>query len=91
MLGVRVAVAVAAELGLTAAARERLAEAVREEMFAHMERIYAGLAQAGRFFEAWPQIAASAAERCVHWIGDDRIGTLASALVNQFRDRAPRD
>ncbi|WP_242392132.1 hypothetical protein [Anaeromyxobacter oryzisoli] len=84
MLGVRVSAAVAPEVGLTAEERERLAEAVREEMFSHVERIYAGLASAGRFFEAWPQIAERIAERCAQWVEPNRARNLASALVGHF-------
>jgi hypothetical protein len=84
MLGGRVSAAIASELGLSAEERERLAEAVREEMFAHVERIYAGRAQAGRFFEAWPQIAADVAKRCAHWLGADRVMTVTSSLVRHF-------
>lgn len=84
MLGVRVSAAVAPEVGLTAEERERLAEAVREEMFVHVERIYAGLASAGRFFEAWPQIAALVAGRCAEWLDAGRARSLASALVTHF-------
>ena len=84
MLSVRVSAAVAPEVGLTAQERERLAEAVRAEMFSHVERIYAGLAPAGRFFEAWPQIALRAAERCAEWLDAGRVRNLASALAGHF-------
>ncbi len=84
MLGVRVSAAVAQEVRLTAEERERLAEAAREEMFAHVERIYAGLASAGRFFETWPQIAARIAERCEEWLDAGRVRSVASALVDHF-------
>jgi hypothetical protein len=57
---------------------------VREEMFAHVERIYAGRAQAGRFFEASPQIAADIAKRCGQWLAADRVKSLASSLVSHF-------
>lgn len=85
MLGVRVSAAVGRELGLAAHEQTLLTEAVREEMFAHVERIYAGLEQAGRFFEAWPQIASRAAARCAHWAGNGRIESLTSAVVGHFR------
>ncbi len=84
MLGVRVSAGVSKVAGLTAEERERLAEAVREEMFAHVERIYAGLTPAGRFFEAWPHIAALIAERCAQWVDVDRMSNLTSSLLAHF-------
>jgi hypothetical protein len=84
MLGVRVSAAVSKDAGLTAEEQERLADAVREEMFAHVERIYAGLVPAGRFFEAWPQIAAHVAERCAQWFEGGRVRDLTSRLVAHF-------
>jgi predicted anti-sigma-YlaC factor YlaD len=90
MLGVRVSAAVSRRVGLTAEQQQALAEAIREEMFAHVELIHAGLAEAGRFFEAWPQIAARAAKRCASWLGPARVVTVASALVDHFRDGAGR-
>lgn len=84
MLGVRVSEAISKDAGLTAEERERLAEAIREEMFAHVERIYAGLTPAGRFFEAWPQIAAQVAERCAKWLDLERVKDLSSRLVAHF-------
>ncbi len=91
MLGVRVSAAVAPNVGLTAEERERLAEAVREEMFVYVERIHAGLASAGRFFEEWPQIASLVADRCAEWLDAGRARSLASALVAHFaRSAQPR-
>jgi hypothetical protein len=84
MLGVRVSEAASKDARLTAEERERLAEAIREEMFAHVERIYAGLAPAGRFFEAWPQIAARVAERCASWLDVARVKDLTSSLIDYF-------
>jgi hypothetical protein len=84
MLGLRVSMDVSKEVALTAEERERLAEAVREEMFAHVECIYAGLTPAGRFFEAWPRIAERAAERCGQWLDRDRKSHLTSSLVAHF-------
>ena len=90
MLGVRVGAAVAERVGLTAEERQALAEAVREEMFAHVELIHAGLAEAGRFFEAWPQLAARAAARCGGLLGHARVEIVTSALADHFRDGAAR-
>jgi hypothetical protein len=84
MLGVRVSAAVSKEAGLGAEEQERLAEAVREEMFTYVERLHAGLDSAGRFFEVWPELAAKVAERCTRWLGAERVGKLASSLVGHF-------
>ena len=89
MLGVRVSAAVSQDAGLTAEEQEHVADAVREEMFAHVERIYAGLIPAGRFFEVWPQISTRVAQRCARWLGNDRVERLASALTNYFGDAPP--
>jgi hypothetical protein len=90
VLGIRVSAAASKHAGLTAEEQERVAEAVREEMFAHVERIYAGLVPAGRFFEAWPQLAKHVAERCAPWLEADRVRKLSSALVDHFRDPSTR-
>jgi hypothetical protein len=90
MLGVRVSNAVSKEVGLTPEQQRSIADAVREEMFAHVERIHAGLAEAGRFFEAWPEIAARAADRCADSLGRTRVPAVARALVEYFRDSAAR-
>lgn len=84
MVGVRVAAAVARDLGLSPVERERLAEAVREEMFTHVERLHAGLGSAGRFFQDWPQLAERIATRCAPWLAHDRAGALLAALVGHF-------
>lgn len=92
MLGIHVSAAMARKFGLGALERTLVAEAVREEMFAHVERIYAGLARPGRFFEAWPQLAERAAQRCAPWLDADGVGRLSSALVHHFGERAtPKD
>ena len=91
MLGVRVSAGVAAELGLSAEERERLAEAVREEMFSHVERLHAGLGSAGRFFEDWPRLAERIEARCAPWLAPDRERGLLEALVDHFaRPRSGR-
>jgi hypothetical protein len=89
IVGIRVSVTVAREIGLSAHEQMLLAEAVREEMFAHVDRIYAGLARAGRFFEAWPQIAQRAANRVAHRLGRAQSATVASALVGYFQRPYP--
>lgn len=84
MLGVRVSAAVSKKAGLGAEEAERLAEAVREEMFTYVERLHAGLDSAGRFFEVWPELAAKVADRCAPWLGAERVGELTCALVGHF-------
>jgi hypothetical protein len=84
MVGARVSAGVSQGAGLTVDERERLAEAVREEMFAHVERIYAGLTPAGRFFETWPHITALIAERCAQWVAPNRMSKLTSSLLAHF-------
>ncbi len=87
VLGIRVSAAVSPGAGLAAEERERLGEAVREEMFSYVERVHAGLVSAGRFFEDWPQIAARVAERCEGWLAPDRAKEVASALLGHFASR----
>lgn len=84
MLGVRVSAAVSRKAGLTAEEAERLAEAVREEMFTYVERLHAGLDSAGRFFAVWPELAAKVARRCAPWLGAARAGELTDGLVGHF-------
>lgn len=64
LVAARVTSALQKELALDPAATERLSEAVREEMFAHVDRIHAGQFPSGRFLEAWPDIARRAVARC---------------------------
>lgn len=90
MVGARVAAGVAAELDLTADERARLAEAVRAEMFTHVERLHAGLAFPGRFFHDWPGLAERIAARCAPRLSPDHANGLLGALVGHFADPPPR-
>jgi hypothetical protein len=65
LVSVHVATRVGGELRLPAAAREALAEAVREVLFGVLERVHAegGRESSGWFYEEWPRIAAAAVER----------------------------
>ena len=84
IVAARVASIVGPQLALDASATERLAEAVREEMFAHVERIHAGEFPSGRFFEAWPDIARRVADRCVPRSSREA-DTLRTALTSVYR------
>jgi hypothetical protein len=64
LVAARVTSSLQKELDLGRAATERLSEAVREEMFSHVDRIHAGRFPSGRFLEAWPDIARRAVARC---------------------------
>lgn len=64
LVAARVTSSLQKELALDRAVTERLSEAVREEMFAHVDRIHAGRFPSGRFLEAWPDIARRAVARC---------------------------
>ncbi len=52
--------------GVTPGRREEIAEAIRVELFAAMERVHAegGRASSGWIYEEWPAIAEAAARRC---------------------------
>jgi hypothetical protein len=65
LVAVHAAGRVAAELSLDRAAKESLAEAVREVFFAVLERVHAegGRESSGWFYGEWPRIAAAVAER----------------------------
>jgi hypothetical protein len=83
MVAVRVASIVGAQLALDGPGTERLAEAVREEMFAHVERIHAGEVPSGRFFEAWQDIARRVVDRCAD--GSSNADALRTALISVYR------
>lgn len=65
LVAVRVAAKVGAELGFPRAARDALAEAVREVFFEVLERVHAegGRESSGWFYVEWPGIAAAVARR----------------------------
>jgi hypothetical protein len=66
ILSVRLAGEVAHVTGATPEQREELAEAIRLELFATMERVHSegGRRSGGWIYEEWPAIAAAAVERC---------------------------
>ena len=66
LLSVRIAGEVRQEAGVTPGRREEIAEAIRLELFAAMERVHAegGRGTSGWIYEEWPAIAEAAARRC---------------------------
>lgn len=84
IVAARVASIVGPQLALDAPGTERLAEAVREEMFAHVERIHAGEFPSGRFFAAWPDIALRVVDRCVPGDGNGDAEPMRRALLGVY-------
>jgi hypothetical protein len=82
LLSVRISADAAREMGLSAEEQERLAEAVRVELFAALQRVHAegGRPSSGWIYQDWPGISAAAAERCRPWLGSERVEALARAL-----------
>ena len=66
LLSVRIAGEVQRRTGATPVQREAIAEAIRLELFASMERVHAegGRPNGGWIYREWPAIAAAAVERC---------------------------
>jgi hypothetical protein len=66
LLSVRLAGEARRQAGVGPAEGEEIAEAIRAELFAAMERVHreGGRASSGWIHEEWPAIAASAAARC---------------------------
>jgi hypothetical protein len=87
LVAARVASSVGLKLALDTAGTERLAEAVREEMFAHVDRIHAGQFPSGRFFEAWPDIARRAVARSAPGLPGSQGDAVLSALVSNYPRR----
>jgi len=83
ILAVRVSGAAGREARLDADGRDRLAEAVRREVFDAVERVHAegGRPSSGWFFEAWPEIAARVAARAKGLVPADRQEELRAALL----------
>ena len=73
LLSVRIAGEVRAGTGATPEQHEEIAEAIREALFAAMERVHSegGRRSSGWIYEEWPVIAANAAERCAGRIPGD--------------------
>jgi hypothetical protein len=81
LVAARVTSSLQMELALDRATTERLAEAVREEMFAHVDRIHAGRFPSGRFLEAWPYIARRAVARCTADLSSGREVVIGALLA----------
>lgn len=66
ILSVRLAGDVERQTGATAEQREVIAEAIRLELFAAMERVHAedGRRDSGWIYQEWPAISAAIVERC---------------------------
>jgi hypothetical protein len=92
LLSVRIAGDAAAESGASAAQREAVAEAVRVELFAALERVHAegGRKSSGWIDEEWPAIAAAAAARCAPDLPPEVRGRLSAALPDLLRGRRAR-
>jgi len=82
LLSVRIAAEAQRRTGALPEQREELAEAIRLELFAAMERVHAegGRGSSGWIYQEWPVIAAAAAERCVETIPRDLRLRLAGLL-----------
>lgn len=85
LVAARVSSAVGRQLRLDADQTERVADAVREEMFVHVERIHAGQFPSGRFLEAWPGIARRAMARRAEGLHAREGDALLNALVSMYR------
>ncbi len=97
LLSVRIADDAATELGATPVQREAVAEAIRVELFAALERVHAegGRRRGGWIDEAWPAIAAAVAARCAPDLPPgvrERVSTLLPRLLRgrPARAAAPR-
>jgi hypothetical protein len=73
---------VAAQAGLDGRATAAVAEALRLELFAAVERVHAegGRESSAWFYAAWPAIAAAAADRSAAALGPEARGPAAAAL-----------
>jgi hypothetical protein len=82
LLAVRLAGDAAARTGLTPERREDLAEAIRVQLFAAMERVHAdgGRKTGGWIYEEWPSIARAALDGCAGPIPPDVRRLLAEIL-----------
>ena len=88
LLSVRIAADVRQRTGATPEQGEEIAEAVRLELFAAMERVHSegGRRSGGWIYQEWPTIAAAAAGRCAATIPRD-LGRLVAALLPSLLSR----
>lgn len=82
LLSVRIAAEAERRLATSPDQREALAEAIRRELFAAMERVHAegGRGSSGWIYVEWPAIAAAAVDRCREAMDDDLCRGLAELL-----------
>jgi hypothetical protein len=87
LLSVRISAAAAREIGLGSPGTEAVAEAIRVELFATLERVHAeGGRGTGAWIDAaWPAIAAAAAARCATLLPPDQHRRLAGRLPALLR------
>jgi hypothetical protein len=82
VLSVRLAGEVEHQTGATPEQREEVAEAIRLELFATMERVHSegGRRSGGWIYEEWPAIAAAIVERCAATMPQDLCRRLSEVL-----------
>ena len=87
ILSTRVSAEAARQAGLDAVGRDLVAEALRIETFAAVERVHAegGRSSSGWFYDAWPAVAAAALERCRPQLDPGRVEALGRALAGAVR------
>lgn len=87
ILSTRVSAEAALEARLDARERDLLAEALRLEIFAALERVHAegGRSSSGWFYEAWPAVGAAALQRCRPWLDAVRLEALGRFLPGAVR------
>lgn len=83
VLASRLSGAVAGPLRLGAPEVEQLGEELRLAVWSYLESVHRGELPAGRFFEAWPELAQLVARRCAGLVPDRERGLL-DALLEQF-------
>lgn len=91
LLSVRIAGDASREAGATPGEREALAEAIRVELFATLERVHreGGRRSGGWIDEEWPAVAAAAAARCAPELGAEVLQRVAASLPDLLRGRVP--
>jgi hypothetical protein len=92
ILAVRVSARTGREAGLAPEARERLAEALRIEIFAVLERVHAegGRSSSRWFYEEWPAVAGRVFARGSAFVPGDLLPALRSSLDRALDDAEDR-
>jgi hypothetical protein len=82
LLSVRLAGELARRTGAAPQEQEEIAEAIRIELFAAMERVHAegGRSSSGWIYREWPAIAEAAVTRCPATLPDERRRRFAELL-----------